>query len=48
MVTLLVARYGVRRSEAFALASVVVHMRVTQVVNETVGVHAVLPDGALR
>ena len=48
MVALLIRWFGVRRSEAFALASVVVHMRVTQVVNETVGVHALLPEGALR
>jgi acetamidase/formamidase len=32
--------------DALALASVVVDLRVTQVVNEQLGVHAVLPDDA--
>ena len=32
--------------EALALASVVVDLRVTQVVNQTLGVHAVLRDDA--
>ncbi|MFL6006854.1 MAG: acetamidase/formamidase family protein [Gaiellaceae bacterium] len=40
--------HGVTHDEALALASVVVDLRVTQVVNEVVGVHAVLRDGALR
>jgi acetamidase/formamidase len=31
-----------------ALAGVVVDLRVTQVVNQVFGVHAVLPAGALR
>ena len=31
-----------------ALASVAVDLRVTQIVNQVVGVHAVLPPGALR
>jgi acetamidase/formamidase len=38
---------GLERREALALASVVVDLRVTQVVNGVVGVHAVLPDGAI-
>ncbi len=36
------------RKEALALASVAVDLRVTQVVNEVKGVHAVLRDGAIR
>ena len=38
---------GLERRDALALASVVVDLRVTQVVNGVVGVHAVLPDGAI-
>ena len=43
--SLLYRRLG--RAEALALASVVVDMRVTQIVNGVRGVHAVLPYGAL-
>jgi len=39
--------YGVDKSTALALASTAVDLRVTQVANETWGVHAVLPEGAL-
>lgn len=39
--------YGVDKSEALVLASPVVDLRITQVVNEVWGVHAVLPDGAV-
>ena len=39
--------HGVSRTDALALASVVVDLRVTQIVNQVVGVHAVLPDGVL-
>jgi acetamidase/formamidase len=38
---------GLGRREALALASVVVDLRVTQMVNDIVGVHAVLPHGAI-
>jgi acetamidase/formamidase len=38
--------YDLGRSHALALASCVVHLRVTQVVNETVGIHALLPHDA--
>jgi len=38
---------GLDRATALALASTVVDLRVTQVVNQTWGVHAVLADGAL-
>lgn len=40
--------YSVDRSTALALASPVVNLRVTQVANQVWGVHAVLPNGALR
>jgi len=39
--------YAIGKSEALALASVVVSMRVTQVANQTWGVHALLPNGAV-
>jgi acetamidase/formamidase len=39
--------YGLGRSHALALASVVVHLRITQIVNRTVGVHALLPPHAV-
>ncbi len=39
---------GVPRKEALALASVVVDLRITQVVNGVCGVHAVLQYGAVR
>ena len=48
MLDLMAAVHGVDRSHALALASMVVDLRVSQVVNEVVGVHAVLPWGALR
>ena len=43
MVTWMAARYGAPRAEALALASTCVDLRVTQVVNLTWGVHALLP-----
>lgn len=48
MVTWLTLLFGVDRHAALALASVAVSLRVTQVANQTWGVHALLPDGALR
>jgi acetamidase/formamidase len=48
MFVLLGRLYGVSRPDAVALASVVVDLRVTQIVNQVVGVHAVLPPGAVR
>lgn len=39
---------GLERGEAGALASVVVDLRVTQIVNGVKGVHAVLPNDAIR
>ncbi len=47
MLTLMNEKLGVPRREAMALASVVVDLRVTQVVNTVRGVHAVLPHDAL-
>ena len=40
--------HGLRGSDALAFASVVVDLRVTQVVNQVLGVHAVLRDDAMR
>jgi acetamidase/formamidase len=48
MVTLMGREHGLARDDALALASVVVDLRVTQVVNLQVGVHAVLRDDAWR
>jgi acetamidase/formamidase len=48
MLELLEERYGVGRHEALALASLVVDLRVTQIVNGVSGVHAVLPPGAIQ
>jgi len=48
MFDLLVRLHGVTRRDAVALASVTVDLRVTQIVNQVVGAHAVLPHGAIR
>jgi len=48
MFDLLDRLFGVSRPDAVALASVAVDVRVTQIVNQVVGAHAVLPPGALR
>ncbi|MCI2423224.1 acetamidase/formamidase family protein [Saccharopolyspora sp. K220] len=48
MLTWLQSRYDLDRSTALALASPTVDLRVTQVANETWGVHAVLPENAIR
>ncbi|HEX3791676.1 MAG TPA: acetamidase/formamidase family protein [Pseudonocardiaceae bacterium] len=48
MVDWVAVLFGVDRKTALALASPTVDLRVTQVVNQVWGVHAVLPDGALR
>jgi acetamidase/formamidase len=47
MLDLMVREHGIPRSDALGLASVVVDLRVTQVVNQALGVHAVLRDDAL-
>jgi acetamidase/formamidase len=49
MLTLMGQQYGLDRRDAVALASVVVDLRITQLVNDGVlGVHALLPHGALE
>jgi len=48
MLDLMEREFGVERKRALALASAVVDLHVTQVVNEVKGVHAVLRDGVLR
>ena len=47
MLDLLEREHGIDRPDALALCSVVVDLRVTQVVNDVLGVHAVLRDDAL-
>ena len=48
MLTLMGRELGLERRDALALASVVVDLRVTQIVNGSKGVHAVLRDGSIR
>jgi len=48
MVKLMTEQYGLPPKEALSLASLVVHLRVTQIVNGVRGVHALLPHGALK
>jgi acetamidase/formamidase len=48
ILTLMQHEHGLARREALALASVAVDLRVTQVVNQVKGVHAVLRDDAIR
>lgn len=48
MLDLLCTRYVLSRPDALALASLVVDLRVTQIVNGVSGVHAILPHGAIR
>ncbi|HVX46454.1 MAG TPA: acetamidase/formamidase family protein, partial [Mycobacteriales bacterium] len=47
MVSWIQVLYALDRPTALALASPIVNLRITQVVNEVWGVHAVLPDGAV-
>ena len=47
MLDLMQRELAVPRPEAVALASVAVDLRVTQVVNQVKGVHAVLRDDAI-
>ena len=47
MLDLMEREHGFSRADALGLASVVVDLRVTQVVNDVLGVHAVLRDDAL-
>jgi acetamidase/formamidase len=48
MLALLEREHGLTGADALALASVVVDLRVTQVVNEALGIHAVLRDDAFQ
>jgi len=48
MLDLMGELYGLSRRDALALASLVVDLRVTQVVNGVKGVHALLPHDALK
>jgi len=47
MLDLLESEYQLHRSDALALASVVVDLRITQIVNGVRGVHAILPHQAV-
>lgn len=48
MVDFMGERYGLTRHHALGLASVLVDLRITQIVNEVSGVHAVLSHEAIR
>lgn len=48
MLDLMNELFGYERKEALALSSLVVDLRITQIVNGTKGVHAVLPYGAIK
>ena len=48
MLDLMERELGASRQECLALASVAVDLRVTQLVNQVKGVHAVLRDDAIR
>jgi acetamidase/formamidase len=48
MLMLMKRELGLERQDALALASLVVDLRVTQIVNRVRGVHAILWDGSIR
>ncbi|HLZ57830.1 MAG TPA: acetamidase/formamidase family protein [Ktedonosporobacter sp.] len=48
MLNLMSEQYNLPHPRALALASLVVDLRVTQIANDVLGVHAVLPDGAIQ
>jgi len=48
MITLMTERYEITRQYAMNLASLIVDLHVTQVVNQVKGVHAILPHDALN
>ena len=48
MLELMCELYQIPRKEAHALASLVVDIRVTQIVNTVKGIHAVLPHGTIK
>ena len=47
MLELMCELHGLTRLEALALASAIVDLRVTQIVNQVCGIHAVLPRESL-
>ena len=47
MLDLMEEQYALSRQDALALASLVVQMRITQIVNGVRGVHALLPHGIM-
>jgi acetamidase/formamidase len=48
MLKLMGELYGLSSKDALSMASLAVHLRVTQIVNGVRGVHAILPHGALE
>ncbi|MFW5709506.1 MAG: acetamidase, partial [Chloroflexota bacterium] len=48
MLDLLMEMFELSRKDALSLASVVVDLRITQVVNGVQGVHALLPHGVVQ
>jgi acetamidase/formamidase len=48
MLNLMGELYGLSSKDALSIASLVVHLRVTQMVNGVRGVHAILPHGAFE
>lgn len=48
MLELISSLYSISRAEAYAYATMVVDIRITQIVNTLKGVHAFLPFGAIR
>jgi acetamidase/formamidase len=48
MIEFLVAEKGLTRDEAYALCSLAVDLRVTQAVDQTKGVHAMLPKSIFK
>ena len=48
MLDLMNEQYSLPRARALALASLIVDLRITQIANGVLGVHAVLPDGAIQ
>jgi acetamidase/formamidase len=47
MLTWMQKLYSITKAEALGMASTTVSLRVTQIANDTWGVHALLPDGAI-
>jgi acetamidase/formamidase len=48
MITLIQNQHGMDKQEALALASLLVDLRITQIVNGVQGVHAILPHSAIK